>query len=102
MTNELKAKLEAAMRQISEKFPAANEIQSSKQTRSRMEKIKGEFPAIRKTFTNDELAQLQKRYEEIEPKLPPTAHRSDIQNEVEAQPYDHAYELYFLTHLLES
>jgi len=101
MDDKLKQKFDTAMREYAKKLPTSARYETVKESEERKKQTRAEFDEIRLSFTGNEIDQLRERYKEIEPKMPPISHRSNIQTEVESQPYEHTYELYFLTRLLD-
>jgi len=83
MDDALVKKLDAAKEEICSKFP-------------NMKRAKAAFPAIRRNFSDKEIARIKERYEEIT-----APSEIDADHDEETPPRSFAFEYYFLKNLLD-
>jgi hypothetical protein len=98
MDEELERKLEVAKERISNKFPVTGA--TSVEQRAAMRTAKAEFPRIRTSFNEVEVAQIKERFKEIDPGTIPKVINPNHDEEIPTRGF--AFEYYFLKNFLDS
>lgn len=98
MDEVLKRKLDAAKERISNKFPVTGA--SSVEQRNAMQTAKAEFPHIRMSFSEVEIAQISERFKEIDPGTVPKEIDPNSAEQIPTGRF--AFEYYFLKNLLDA
>ncbi len=98
MDEALKRKLDAAEVRISNKFSVTGA--TSEEQRNGMRKAKAEFPHLRMSFSEAEIAQIRERFKEIDPGTVPK--EIDPNSDAETPNSRFAFEYYFLKNLLDT
>src|SRR5712692_5826155 len=96
MDEALKRKLDAAKERISNKFAVTGA--NSVERENAMKRAKAEFPDVRKSFSEVEIAQIRERFKEIDPGTVPKEIDPNSDEEIPTRRF--AFEYYFLKNLL--
>jgi|ERR1039457_2532188 hypothetical protein len=98
MDEALKRKLDVAKERISNKFSVTGA--TSVERRNAMQTAKAEFPHIRVSFSEVEIAQIRERFKEIDPGTVPKEIDPNLDEEMPTRGF--AFEYYFLKNFLDS